>query len=227
MREFVKISQTLWKSKKFKALPSDDARYCYLYILTCPHSNSAGCFDLPPDYIATDLRWGKDRCIAALQTLCEAALIQFDGDEETILLENWFEFNSPANPKHAVGMLAQLKQVSCEKLKWIRGEEIKAVIIQKKFDKEQMVRACLASFFNGFYTVSSPRLDQDVDQTETKTETRRDLDLDLREGAQTALRLCAEVRSPAPLDETKRAYEKTTGVSPQVIELAKRIGAIN
>lgn len=172
MRDFVKVSQTVWKSKKFRALPDDDSRFMYLYILTCPHSNSAGCFDLPPSYAASDMKWGEDRVLAALNNLCEAALIQFDRWENTVLIENWFEFNSPANPKHAVGMLSQLRQASSDDLKRTCGETIRAEIKRKQFDRESFVRNAIASFFeplgNGILTETKTRLD------ETRLETREE-----------------------------------------------------
>ena len=175
MRDFVKVSQTVWKSKKFRNLPDDDSRFMYLYILTCPHSNSAGCFDLPPSYAAADMRWEEDRVLAALNNLSEAALIRFDRRENTVMVENWFEFNSPANPKHAVGMLSQLRQASSDDLKRDCGELIRAEIKRKQFDRETFVRNALNSFFeplgNGIVTETKTRLDQT--ETETREESSR------------------------------------------------------
>ena len=51
-RDFFKVSPNLWSSRKFRGLPDDQCRLLYLYLLTCKHANSCGCFELPVAYIA-------------------------------------------------------------------------------------------------------------------------------------------------------------------------------
>ena len=34
MRDFSKISPDVWQSERFRALPSDEARYLFLYLMT-------------------------------------------------------------------------------------------------------------------------------------------------------------------------------------------------
>lgn len=57
MREFGKISSSIWGSERFCALPSAEAKLFYLYVHTCQHGNSIGCFKLHPGYIMADLGW--------------------------------------------------------------------------------------------------------------------------------------------------------------------------
>jgi hypothetical protein len=75
MREFSKISPRVWRSQRFRALASDDARHLHLYLLTCEHQNSAGAFRLPAGYACNDLNWGQDRFSRALAELEEAGLM--------------------------------------------------------------------------------------------------------------------------------------------------------
>lgn len=224
MRDFVKVSQTVWKSKKFRALPNDDGRYLYLYILTCPHSNSPGCFDLPMSYASGDLRWENDRIKAALDSLCEAALIRFDSEENTVLIENWFEFNSPANPKHAVGMLSQLKQASSDELRLACGKAVEAEIKRKKFDREAFVRGALAAFFEPFGNgiATETRRDGEGDQTQTETRPRLD-ETETREEPRPALRA---VVAEGPDALATVAVSTPRPLNPSLLEAAKRIGAI-
>ena len=68
MRSYSRISITIWRSRKFRSLPSDDPRLLYFYLHTCPHINSTGCFVLPEGYACADLGWPSDRYRAALDT---------------------------------------------------------------------------------------------------------------------------------------------------------------
>lgn len=195
MREFTKVAQTLWRSKKFRGLAGDDARTCYLYILTCPHINSAGCFDLDPFYACADLMWDIERYRNSLKTVCEAGLLEFDEEERTVRVTNWFTFNAPANPKHALGILSQLSQASSDKLKTASFHEIREIIISKKFDRDASVRSALETFLRLFQD-GIPTETETRPETERETETRPDqTKTETREKPRAALRtVCAEGR---------------------------------
>lgn len=171
MREFSKVSPTVWRSKKFRSLKSVEARYVYLYLLTCPHASSAGCFDIHPLYACADMGLSDIQFGDCINSLCEAGLVEWDEDENTVLITNWTEFNAPANPKHALGILTQLRQASSEPLRLKAFQELSAEIIAKKFDREGAIRKAMQSFCepygNGIATETKT-------ETETERETRQD-----------------------------------------------------
>lgn len=180
MRDFAKVSPAVWRSKKFKSLPSMEARFIYLYLLTNPHGNSAGCFDLHPQYASADMNMEIERYLYCLDTVSEAGLIEFDKEENTVLITNWIEFNAPANPKHALGILSQLEQASSARLKQKAFQELRVEIIARKFDQDKAVRNALSAFLipygDGIATET-----RDQDQTKTESKTRPEGDLDARE----------------------------------------------
>lgn len=189
MRDFSKVSPTVWRSRKYRSLPNTEARHVYLYLLTCPHGNSAGCFDLHPMYACADLVMTEIQYANCIETLVSAGLIEWDGDENTVLITNWLEFNSPANAKHAAGVLNQLSQASSARLKLKVFQELKADIVSRKFDREAFLRNAMQSFFelygNGIATETEMEM-------ETERETRPDLDkTETRENPRAALRTVA------------------------------------
>lgn len=191
MREFCKVSPTVWRSKKFRALPSMECRLVYLYLLTCPHANSAGCFDIHPLYAAADLGIGEELFLDCIETLSKTGLVEWDGDENTVLIGNWVEFNGPQNPKHALGILSQLSQVSSDSLRTKAFQDLRAEIYRKKFDREASIRKAMETLFEPYGNGIATR--QDGDKTETETETRQDeTRLETREeGSRTPLRAAA------------------------------------
>ena len=116
MRDFSKVSPSLWRSKKFRILPSDDARYMYLYLLTNQHQNSAGAYQLPPAYAAYDLGWDLERYLATLGQMVDAGLVEVDGETDEILIANWFKHNPPMNPKHRIGTISVLNRLESKRL---------------------------------------------------------------------------------------------------------------
>lgn len=135
-REFSKVNKRVWSSRKFRDLPDLYARHCYLYVLTCAHGNSAGCFDLPEGYATEDLKWSPDEYRKAFDSLCQAGLIEADRDEATVLITNWCELNEPTNARHAIGMFAQLDQASSRHLKTKRFHEIAAIATAKGYHSD-------------------------------------------------------------------------------------------
>ncbi|CAN5406060.1 hypothetical protein BH10PSE7_BH10PSE7_34050 [soil metagenome] len=117
MREYSKVSTTLWDSDKFTGLPSDDARLLFIYYLTCPHGNSAGCFKVSTAYATADLRWSPERYVDAREALVEAGLIEFDAENSVVLVVGWFRFNAPANASHLRGMEKFLEHVPSDNLR--------------------------------------------------------------------------------------------------------------
>jgi len=117
MRDFNKVSPTLWQSARFQGLPSDDGRFLFLYLLTCPHNNSAGCFWLPDGYACHDLGWEQNRYDAALQSLVAADMVDHDSENQVVLIERWFRHNPPMNKSHYKGILRQLEKVPSDRLR--------------------------------------------------------------------------------------------------------------
>lgn len=179
-RDFSKVASTVWRSRKFRGLKDDDARYVYLYLLTNSHCNSAGCYDMLEGYVIADLEWSGERVRAAMERLSKAFLIDVDEGAETVLIVNWVTFNEPTNAKHAIGVLTQLSSVSSERLKDLRFLEFAKIIEGKKFTNDRAAGGALESLMQAFREGirTRPRLDIDRDQTETRprldqTETAR------------------------------------------------------
>ena len=119
MREFSKVSPAVWQSKRFIGLPSDDARYLYIYLLTCEHQTSAGIYRLKDGYACDDLRWDAKRFAKARRELVEADLIHFDEMESVVLITRWFRHNPPTSADHLTGIERVIERIPSEKL----GEE--------------------------------------------------------------------------------------------------------
>jgi hypothetical protein len=114
MRDFSKVSPTVWQSERFNSLPSDDGRYVYLYLLTNEHQTSAGCYRLPDGYACSDLRWASERYAKARGQLIDAGLIRFDSNTQVVMITRWFKHNPPMNEDHQTGIVRILERLPSE-----------------------------------------------------------------------------------------------------------------
>ena len=115
-RHFTQVAPSLWHSPRFLALP-DDVRLLFVYFLTGPHQNNAGCFRLPDGYACSDLRWEAEKYVRARTALVQAGLIQFDPVTSEILIERWFKHCAPANEPHRKGVEGTLGRVQSDNLR--------------------------------------------------------------------------------------------------------------
>lgn len=128
MRDFSKVSPSIWHSERFNSLPSDDARYAYLYLLTSGHQTSAGCYRLPDAYAAADLRWSVERYLRARSELVAAGLIKHDAAACVVMITRWFRFNAPQNGNHLKSIRAVLERLPSQDIWAAATAELDAAI---------------------------------------------------------------------------------------------------
>lgn len=122
-RDFGTVRSALWGSKKFLRVKGDAERLFYLYLHTCPHGNSIGCFRLPKGYAMEDLRWSIETVDRAIEALCKADLIGWDEAECVVRIVSFLEKSPLTNPKHASGAIkAALSLPDCDQKLFICRE---------------------------------------------------------------------------------------------------------
>ena len=111
MRDYGKVYTALWRSKKFRGLPSDDCRLLYLYLHTCPHANMLGCFVLDEGYALSDLGWTAKRYREGIDILSKAHLIGFDRSENLVRIVDFIKHDPFSNPKHAIAAVKMAEKL--------------------------------------------------------------------------------------------------------------------
>lgn len=89
-RRFGQVRQSMFGSKKVRALPDDGCRYAFVYLISCGHGNAVGYYRLPPDYMAADLDTTADEARRRIGEMCKVGLIDYDDDEQLVRVRNWW-----------------------------------------------------------------------------------------------------------------------------------------
>lgn len=94
-----------------------DARLLHLYLMSCEHQNSAGCFRLPDGYACSDLGWEIGAYRETRDSLVTADLISFDPQTAEIYVHRWFKHNPPMNDKHAIGTRSIIERIESDAIR--------------------------------------------------------------------------------------------------------------
>ena len=112
MREYGVVPTIFWSDPAYFSL-SPDARLIAVYLLTCSHTNMLGCFRLPEEYIAADLKGlDKKRIKESFQELISADLISVDFTFGWILIHPFLDWSPIENPNQAKHIIKIFEKVS-------------------------------------------------------------------------------------------------------------------
>lgn len=163
MRDFCKVSPTLWRSQKFNKL-SDTDKLLYFYFLTNPHTNAVGCYYLPIQYACIDLGVDEDTLKKGIERVSESGLIEYDHLEQIILIHNWLTFNEPMNPKHGQKIISDITKIPSSHFKRLVALSFNYISQSKGWS----VTAPVENVGKGIERVSTQdKTRQDGDNTET------------------------------------------------------------
>lgn len=131
MREFGKISSSITRSKKFRKLDDDRAQLVYLLLHISESGNSIGCFHMPPDRLAIEIRKPIEHIEDAYQRLIEIGLIRYEYEEEFIQIVGFMAHTPPSSFKHLAGVEKLFRNVPKGNLKDQLANEIADALIEK------------------------------------------------------------------------------------------------
>ena len=147
------VRRSLWGSERFVSLPDDAARYLYLYLLTCPHQTSSGCFVLKEAYALADLdmagaAWTASRYRETKTALVASGLIMADDATGEILIARWWKDNSPNNESWFGGARKQCEAIRSDNLRTAALEALDACWADFQTGKSQAAAAALGQRVN-------------------------------------------------------------------------------
>lgn len=152
MAIFRNIQMSFWTDPKIADdfLPED--KLFYLYLLTNPHTNLCGCYEVSMKQMSDETGYTRERVEKIIKRLEEIhKVIIYSKETREVLLINWHKYN----------------WTTSEKLRVPLGREIQSV-------KNTEFKAFLLDLFNGIDTVSIPYpypMDTTVAVTDTITDT--------------------------------------------------------
>lgn len=110
MRAYGKIESGFWHNSKVRPL-TEGAKLLLLYIYSCQHGNSLGCFVLPDGYISADLEWSSERVSKHVSELVSKGFIERDNNTNLTKILGWFGHNTIENENVAKAAIKTIKSL--------------------------------------------------------------------------------------------------------------------
>lgn len=151
MAIFRNIQMSFWTDPKIADDFAPDEKYFYLYLMTNPHTNLCGCYEVSMKQMSDETGYTKERVEKLIKRLEEGhRTIIYSRDSKEMLIVNWHKYNWTSSSKFRIPL----------------GKEIQNV-------KNVNFKTYLTDLYNGIDTVSIPYpypIDTNcIDTTDTDT----------------------------------------------------------
>lgn len=114
---FRSIQTFFWNDSKVVQHFTATDCYLYLYLLTTPHGNLSGCFEVAMNDISHETKLKTDQINKSLQHLEELNVIRCDPSTNEILLLNFHKYNWANSHTTIAGIMEVAKHINSEPLK--------------------------------------------------------------------------------------------------------------
>jgi len=111
-----KIKTLFWQDSKVSEEMNINERYFFLYILTNPHTNLSGLYEITKKQMADETGFSKDELNELINKLVSLKLIKYDSKCNEILIINWSRYNWSTSDKLLKGVGNELLYVKSSEL---------------------------------------------------------------------------------------------------------------
>lgn len=117
MREYGKIESKYWQWARRKNL-SVNAKLLSVYLLSSPHSNSIGCFELVIGYVMADFGWSEDETNQVFQELEKLGFAKRCLETDFVFIPDFINHNKPENINVGKNMAKTIAAIPREFTYW-------------------------------------------------------------------------------------------------------------
>ena len=123
MAVYRNISMDFWTDSKVVDDFTPEDRYFHIYLLTNPHTNLCGCYEVSLKQIANETGYNTDtvsRLLDRFQTVHKT--LEYCKETKEILILNWFKYNWTASPKLDKPLLKDIESIKNERFRNFVGD---------------------------------------------------------------------------------------------------------
>ena len=105
------IQMSFWTDAKIADTFTAEEKLMYLYLLTNPHTNLCGCYEISSRQIAFEIGYKRDQVEKLIMSLQEKRVIVYSTDSREVLLVNWHKYNWTTSEKFRKPLREEVKKV--------------------------------------------------------------------------------------------------------------------
>ena len=112
------VHTSFWEDTKVLDLMTPEDRYFMLYLLTNPHTNQIGCYEISKRQISNETGYNFDTVEKLLQRFdSNLSLIKYSNESKEVLIKNWYKYNWSSSPKVKKCIESELKSIKNDDFK--------------------------------------------------------------------------------------------------------------
>lgn len=118
MATYRNVQISFWTDSKVADDFTPEDKFFFLYLLTNPHTNTCGCYELSIKQMSLDTGYSKDtieKLIARLQEVHK--VIRYSKENKEVLLINWRKYNWTTSEKLRASILSAIKPIKTREFK--------------------------------------------------------------------------------------------------------------
>lgn len=115
MSQYRNVSMSFWTDSKVVDDFTPEDKYMYLYVLTNPHTNLCGCYEISIRQIANETGYNTDSVERLLKRLDQTHnVLRYYAPTKELLILNWYRFNWTQSDKLNKPLLAEIQKVKSQ-----------------------------------------------------------------------------------------------------------------
>lgn len=114
MAIFRNVHVTFWTDSKIVDDFSPEDKYFYIYLLSNPHTNLCGCYEISMKQMSDELGYNKETIEKLIDRFHKThKVLDYSKETKEMLLYNWSKYNWTKSPKFQTALLKEIPKVKC------------------------------------------------------------------------------------------------------------------
>lgn len=128
------IELSFWSDPKVADEFTPEDRYMYLYLMTNPHTNLAGCYEISIRQMSIETGYCKESVESILNRMENVhGVISYSKETREVLLKNWYKHNWQKSPKYMGGVRNQIMNIKDDGFREYLAEKMDTLFIGYKY----------------------------------------------------------------------------------------------
>lgn len=118
MAQYKTVSIKFWRDSKVIDNFTPEDRYFYLYLITNPYGNLAGCYELSIKMMAIDTGYSQETIKLLIDRFINVhKAIDYDYDTKEVLIINWHKYNWTSSDKFRKPLWSNIEEIKSERFR--------------------------------------------------------------------------------------------------------------
>jgi uncharacterized phage protein (TIGR02220 family) len=114
MAIFRNVHITFWTDAKVVDDFTPEDKYFYVYLLTNPHTNLCGCYEISLKQMSDELGYNKETVERMIERFSKIHnVLAYDKETKEMLIYNWYKYNWTKSPKLQAALMKEIPKVKC------------------------------------------------------------------------------------------------------------------